>query len=292
MSLFDQAYDEMSWKEVCYRLPSELAVNALKRRIISLDTLKMFFENIGHQPSNINVLKEHVNNIILNESVDNILNSFNEDFHPTLFNWLSSDNIKRIKEHNPDGLSIKLLYNLTEASDKDGMKKIFRRVLDDGNVSENKVLSVLRKADNECIPSLVDMLLKDDRPNIRACVLSIPGLINNELISDHQKIIGLKALTKCDRSYRPLSYINKLSINVFKSLRPRERIDALNIYLNYFPLYKKSEVFIPNPTEEEFQTILFSGCIEFNDEIVKINDLYNKITKEDSSNDNETSDDI
>ena len=49
MSIFDQAYDNMSWQEVCYRLPGDLAVNALKRRVNNLDTLKMFFDNVGRK---------------------------------------------------------------------------------------------------------------------------------------------------------------------------------------------------------------------------------------------------
>ena len=48
MSFFDQAYDEMSWQEICYRLPSELAIDALQRRINNLDTLRMFFDNVGN----------------------------------------------------------------------------------------------------------------------------------------------------------------------------------------------------------------------------------------------------
>ena len=46
MSFFDQAYDDMSLEEVCYRLPSDLAVNALKRRVTNLDTLMSFIEKV------------------------------------------------------------------------------------------------------------------------------------------------------------------------------------------------------------------------------------------------------
>lgn len=290
MSFFDQMYDEMTWQEVCYRLPSELAINALRRRITNLDTLKMFFENVGTQPSGVNELKDHVNNLISDEDVDDILDTFDSDFHPTLFNWLSSSNVARVKDHDPDKLSTKFLFNLTDSKDKDGLKGIFRRILDD-DPTQSQMRAVLRKADDVCLPPLLDMLMKDKRPEIKACLLSIPGLTNSELVNDHQKVIGLKAFAKCE-GYKPLDSINRLSVNIFSALRPKERIDVLGRYLDYFPNYGRINPFDPEPSEEEFQMILFAGCVEYNDEINKINEKYKLITDTDPPSEPEEEDDI
>ena len=40
-------------------------------------------------------------------------------------------------------------------------------------------------------------------------------------------------------------------------------------------------MFNPAPSFDEFQMILFAGCIEYNERIVKINDLYKLITEAD-----------
>jgi hypothetical protein len=290
MGFFDQAYDEMSWKEVCYRLPSELAINALKRRITNLETIKMFVENVGSQPANIVALKDHVNDIISNEDVENILDVFEDKFHPVLFNWLSKNNSTRIKDHDPSKLSTKFLFNLTNSSDRSGLQEVFKRVLDE-DASPSKIRAVLRKADDVCMPPLLNILMRDSRPEVRACLLCVPGLTNSELVTDHQKVIGLKAMAKCDR-HIDFGYTNKLSINVFSALKPKERLEALERYLSFFPVYKRVEAFDPSPSDDEFRMILFAGCVEYNEEVNKINEKYNLIVNTDPPGEEEMDDTI
>lgn len=283
MSFFDQAYDEMSWQEVCYRLPSELAVNAIKRRVTNLDTLRMLFENVGAQPANIKPLKEHINNIVSAEDPDDILDAFAEDFEKVLFSWLDSTNKDKLRNHDASKLSTKFLFNVTSSDDRSGLKEIMNRVLQDPVPNQSYIRSVLNKADDNHFPTLLDTILKDSRPEVRVCVLGVGGLSNNAKISDLQKTIGLKALAKCS-SNAPIGNINVLSIQTFASLKPLERLTALERYLRYFPLYKKVSAFSPTPTQDEFDMILFAGCIEHNERVTKINELYKKITTEDNPN--------
>ena len=156
MGFFDQAYDEMSWKEVCYRLPSELAISALKRRITNLDTLRMFFDNLGSQPSSIKDLKDHVNSILSGESLDDIFAMFEEKYHPTLFTWMTQDNITRFKSYDPTKLSLKFLFNVTDSKDQAGLEAIFDKIIAEQEVNQNQLRSVLRKTDDKCLPPLLD----------------------------------------------------------------------------------------------------------------------------------------
>jgi len=280
MSFFDQAYDEMSWQEICYRLPGDLAVRAVIRRVTNLETLRMLFDNLGNQPSNVKELKEHVNSVVAESELDDIFEEFEQSYHPTLFNWLTQNNIDRIRTHDPDKLGTKFLFNLTDANDSEGLQTIFDRILKEDIVNDSHLRAVLRKADDTCLAPLLDKLLKDSRPEIRANILCIPGLTNKELVSDHQRVIGLKAFAKCVSS-RPIASINVLSVHAFSSLRPLERLTALERYLGYFPHYNRVKAFNPVPTEEEFKMILFAGCIEHNDIVTRINELYEKITNMD-----------
>ncbi len=283
MSFFDQAYDDMSWQEVCYRLPSELAVNALKRRITNLDTLKICFDNLGNQPSTIKALKDHVNVVLSGAKIDDIFTTFDETYHPVLFNWMTQDNINRFKTYDPSKLGMKLLFNLTDSKDQDGLNAIMDKILAEPEFNQAHLRSVLRKADDKCVMGMLNKVVQDPRPEVRVCVLSVPGLSNKETVSDLQKIIGLKALAKCASS-QPLKTINVLNISVFNSLRPLERLTALEKYLSYFPVYKKVAAFDPAPSEEEFQMILFAGCIEHNDKVTKLHELYKQITQMDPPN--------
>ncbi|KKL14781.1 hypothetical protein LCGC14_2512230 [marine sediment metagenome] len=284
MSFFDQVYDEMSWQEICYRLPSELAVSAIVRRITNLETLRMFFDNIGSQPASVRNLKEHVNDVVAEAELDDIFEEFDTGYHPTLFNWLTQINIDRLKEHDPDKLSTKFLFNITDADDSQGLQSIFGRVLEETTPSQSHIRAILRKADDVCLAPLLDTLLKDSRPEVRACILCVPGLTNKKLVSDHQLVIGLKAFAKCAEAH-PIKAVNVLNIKAFNNLRPFERLTALERYLGYFPHYKRVQAFDPVPTEEEFKVILFAGCIEYNDLVVKIDEMYKKITQMDPPHD-------
>jgi hypothetical protein len=277
MSFFDAAYDEMSWQEVCYRLPSELAINALKRRINNLDTVKMFIDNVGSQPKGIKPLKEHVNIILSAEKPEDIYDKLGGANEATLFEWLDDSGRERIKEANKDKLTLKFLFNTVKGSDGDGIKAILSRVLAEPDLNTSHVRHVFSKADDDFLPEMVDMLIKDPRPEARVCILSIPGRTNKDIMGEYQKIIGLKALAKCADSH-PIAAISVLSIDAFKSLRPGERLTALERYLEYFPRFRKIPAFSPMPAKEELDLILFAGCIEFNEQVERINKMYDEIT--------------
>lgn len=286
MSFFDQAYDEMSWQEVCYRLPSELAINALRRRINNLDTLRMFLDNVGAQPASVKDLKEHVNKILAAENPQDILDTFDNTYEKVLFGWLNPDNTKRIKEYDVSKLSTKFLFNITDSDNKDGLRLIMDRLLNEDPINQSHLRSVLNKASDKNFATLVDSVLKDSRPEVRVCALGVSGLSNREILSNHQKAIALKAMAKC-ASNRPIGSIMVLNVDVFANLKPMERLIALERYLSYFPRYEKVPAFNPVPTQDEFDMILFAGCIEHNDMVNKINTIYKQITEEDPPNGND-----
>lgn len=278
-SFFDQEYDNMTWHEVCYRLPGELAINALKRRVTNLDTLMMFFEHVHSQPSSIKELRDHVNDVISSHTVDEIFDKFETERHPLLFNWLNSENKDRLKTdgQEKDKLSHKFLFNLSQPDDVDGLSKVLDHVLEEDHPKQSEVLSVLNKVSNAHFNPLLERVLRDKRPEVRVCVLSVSDVNNHKLISNYQKVIGLKAMVGMKFSN---VRINTLDFKVFSELRPAERMEALSRYLNGFPKYRQLQVFDPMPTEDEFQLVLFAGCIEHNEEIKRLNQLYKEITVE------------
>lgn len=279
MSIFDQAYDKMSWKDVCCRLPGNLAVEALKRRATNLETIKMFVKNINSSAMKVNTLKSHINNILSNYTVNEILDTFDDPKdYPILFNWISNKNIERIKNQGYDKLDIKLAFNLTNSDDITGMSKILDKILAEPKVKQSHINAILRKADSICMPSILDKIIKDSRPEVRCCLLAIPGLTNNKMVSNHQKVIGLKAFSKCADSM-PLAMINKLPISVFSALKVKERMIAMEKYLNYFPENHEISIFVPKVSDEEFNAVMFAGCIGEYEKFEKISDKYNKITK-------------
>jgi hypothetical protein len=291
MSIFDAAYDEMSWSEVCCRLPSDLAKNALRRRINDLDSMAEFMETVGSQPSHIREVKEAVNSVITNNSIDDIFNKFETSKHPLLFNWLNDTNQKRMKEFGKKYLTIEFLFNLTEPDDLDGMEEVLDRCLQENEISVSKLVAVLSKIEPEHFQTLLDTVLADNRPEVRVSILGIHSRQNWADVSDLQKLIAIKALAKCNplttdpnntfyQSKGPNS-IQRLNFNLFTQLKPLERLMALKKYFSYFPEYHKIKVFDPPPTKEEWDFTLFAGCIEHNDIVNDLNEVYQRITEED-----------
>ena len=277
MSFFDSAYDAMSWNEVCYRLPSELSVNALKRRVTNLDTMVMFFDNVGGQGAiNVKPLKDHVNELIAATSLDDLFAAFGEDKQPVLFNWMTAANKERFKSYDKSKLSLKFLFNLTNSKDAETLTAIMDKVLGEAELNTGHVRAVLSKTDDSIVAPLLSKLAVDKRPEVRAMLLSVPGS-NADKVSEMQKVIGLKALAKCATS--PITAVNMLSMGAFANLRPKERLVALERYLDCFPLYHKMAAFSPAPLEEELKMLLFAGCIEQNDLVVKLMERYKQITE-------------
>lgn len=288
MSIFDSAYDEMSWKEVSYRLPGELAVSALQRRMNNLDSLYEFMTTVGSQPANLIKVREMVNNIISNTSIDDIFKKFETDKHPLLFNWLNTTNAKRVKELGRSYLSIEFLFNLTTPDDLDGMQEILDRCLSEQEVRISKIVSVLSKVDSEHFQTLLSSVLIDKRPEVRVSLLGIHSDANWRTVSELQKLVAIKALAKCsplsdpndpnDTQVKGPNSIQSLNFNLFAQLKPMERLMALKKYFSYFPKFHKIVVFNPAPTQEEFEFTLFAGCIEHNDIVNDITNIYKDIT--------------
>ena len=201
-----------------------------------------------------------------------------------LFGWLNDKNKKELTAKGRDHFTIEFLFNLTSPDDHEQLNYILDKVIKDNDVP--KISSVLRKVDTEYFQNMVSKILTNDKPEIRSLVLSVAGK-NSETISEHQKMIGLKAFAKLPESFAGSGYINKLDFKLFKELKPLERIMALDRYLNYFPTYRKVKVFDPEPTEDEMNLILFAGCFQFNDLVEKIVEKYNKITKLEQNKDEE-----
>jgi hypothetical protein len=291
MSIFDAAYDEMSWKEVCCRLPSELAVRALQRRISDLDSMVEFMENVGSQPAHIIDVKKAVNEVITNNSVDDIFNKFEASKHPLLFNWLNDGNAKRMKEFGSKHLTIEFLFNLTDADDLEGMQEVLTRCLQENDVSISKLVAVLSKVEVEHFQTLLDDVLADSRPEVRVSILGMHNRANWGEVSDLQKLIAIKALAKCApltsdpnnnfHENKGPNSIQRLDFNLFTQLKPLERLLALKKYFSYFPEFHKIKVFDPPPTKEEWDFTLFAGCIEHNDIVNDLNEIYKKITEDD-----------
>lgn len=287
MSFFDQAYDNMDWGEVCCRLPGDLAVRALKRRILNLDTLELFFDAVGSQPSHVPDLKDHINTLIANSSLDDIFARFDTSKHPILFNWLSDDNVKRIKEQAQDKLSTEFKFNVAESSDADQLSNVLEEVLakdltgqSGSKTSSSRIRAVLEKADVNVFRKLAQRVLSDDRPEVRACVLGVFNYSNFEALTDREKTVALKAFSKMN-STSSLSAVQTLSHKLFAELRPLERLVALERYLCYFPSYRKITPFSPACSEQEFQFLLFAESIEYHDRVVKLNDRFKDITERD-----------
>lgn len=278
MSLFDAAYDAMTYEEVSYRLPGELAVKALKRRILNLDTLLSFFAACGSNPSNIPELKQHINTLLNSYSALDILAKFEEKYHPTLFGWSDDANRERLKNDAHDKLTIKQLFNMTKDSDVAGLTDILERILKDPELKISQVSSVLRKADLKAFQPLLNRIVRDTRPEVRACVLSIGDPNKCKAISNNLRMVGLKSLAK---STAEVKCMDMLDFTLIAALKASERLTVLKKYLGLFPLYHKHQVFERPPTEEELDLTLFAGCIEQNDLVIELKDLYSKITKED-----------
>jgi hypothetical protein len=288
MSIFDQAFDEMSWEEVCYRLPGELAVNALKRRITNLETLSMFLECVHSQPSNIKPLNDHINSVLSDYSPDEIFEKFEQERHPLLFNWTNKENKERLKNDGKDKLTHKFLYNLSDANDVESLGKVFDHVLAQNPVVQSEALSVLNKISNKHFVPFLNRILSDNRPEVRALVLCVNDYGNRKLISKHQMVMGLKALSKIkffDRAFEIVDF------SLFSELKPLERLNTLKTYLSRFPKYKQIKIFDPMPTEDEINFVLFAGCIEHNELVQEISGMYKDITESEPPQENNEEDD-
>ena len=154
MSFFDSAFDQMSFSEVSFRLPSEIAVRALQRRIINLDTLLSFFAICGNNSTGVPELKKHINTVLNSSSAKDILAKFEEKYHPTLFSWIDDANKARLKKDGASALNTKLLFNMTDGKDAEGLESILDSILAEKELKQASVLSVLQKAELQAFPQL------------------------------------------------------------------------------------------------------------------------------------------
>ena len=308
MSIFDKAYDEMSMAQVCSRLPGELSIRALKRRILNLDTLYSFIEINKHAHNNVQELKWLVNGILASASLDEIFEKFKPEAHPVLFQWLDDSNTKRIKDNAKDKLTTTFRFNLTDSTDEAELSSIMDKVLAEdlqgivntmdpncqdctslgeacdnhyvAPTSENsskRIRAVLDKASPDVFKTLVEKVLADKRPEVKASVLGVVGSRNRRTLTDNQMLIALKAFAKADTS--SLRSVKTLSYSIFAELRPLERLAALEKYFAYYPEYRKLEVFDPMPTLEEFKFLLFSCTVEHYERVETLISRFRNITE-------------
>jgi hypothetical protein len=279
--IINQAYDEMDLSEVVCRLPSEFAIGSIKRRIDNVDKFKEFFKtrDVGGAIK-CNEVKNHINKVVSLTSVDDIFDTLTPEYHPTLFGWLNATNKTRLLENGKDRLTVEFIFNLTKSDDLDGMRYILDRVLLENEPQIPKITSILNKIDTGYFQQLVDSVIKDTRPKVKSSILSVHNGSSVKTISDHQKMIALKAFAKIPTSDKGSRHIQPLDFKLFQNLKPLERIMALDRYLTYFPTHRKIKVFNPEPTQEEFDFILFAGCFQFNDVVEDIVKKYNAITKD------------
>lgn len=277
----NKIFDEMTWDELMCRLPGEMAVAAVNRRVSDFEKMKEFFEHQDRNAFNVVGIKDNINNIISNASVSDILAAFPKEKHPILFRWISETNKKRIMDEGKRELSIEFVFNLTKPDDLNGMTEILDRILAEPEPEIKKISSVIGKIDNKYFQQFAEVLLKDKRAQVRACILSA----NNQgydTLSDHQKLIALKALAKLPSAEQRLGHINQIDFPLFVNMKPLERLTALDIYLDYFPAHRKIQVFAAKPTEEEFHSILFAGCFDHTTLVENIMKKYKAITEEDA----------
>ena len=287
MGIFDQAYDIMSLGEVICRLPSELAIKAIQRRITDLETLHEFITSAPNSTSKVKEIYNHANDILAAETVDDILQKFEQDTHPILFQWMSDENAARVKNEGEDKLDVKFAFNLTKSSDGEGLKKILDKILEQDDATEAQVQSVLEKAKKEIFLSLIDSVLRDQRDHIRAVPICLSH--NKRMhLSEHQHVVSLKAYAKV----MPGRKIDVLDFKLFSKLRATERYGVLSAYLRQFPSYRKLRCFDPMPTETEFDFLLFAGSIENNEEMKSLKDKFLEITQLDPPAQDEDEDDV
>jgi len=215
----------------------------------------MFFEHVGSQPAHVKELRTHINDVIADFTVDEVFEKFKAPSHPLLFTWMDDNNKKKLKTEGQENLSHKFLFNLSGPEDIGGLNKVLDSVLAEEHPAQSQIISVLNKVSSKNFNSFLDRVLKDARPEVRVCVLSVGDVHNEPQISNFQKVIGLKALTKMGVSDH--RNIGILDFKVFSELRPADRMTALERYFNQFPKYRQIRIFNPEPTADEFRLALF-----------------------------------
>jgi len=278
----NKIYDDMELQDVVCRLPADLAVSAIKRRITDIEQLfELFITPDGGSANKCKDMKVYANSIISNTGVDKLFETFETKHHPVLFKWLNDTNSTRLLNEGKQHLTIEFLYNLSAKDDLAGMTYVLDRTLAEPEPSVSKITTVLNSVESNIFQALLNKIIKDTRPEVRSSVLSIHNPHNGGGVSEHQKMVGLKALAKLPSSVKGSGHIMPLNFTLFQNLRPLERIMALDRYLNYFPLYKKIKCFDPKPTEQEFKDILFAGAFQYNDLTEEITKRYKAITEDD-----------
>lgn len=278
-SAFDQAYDEMALDEVICRLPGELAIRAMERRIKTPKDVVEFFKYVTKDVKNVEDLSVHINSILYNTPVKDIVAEVGEEFHLMLFTWMNKMNLDRFKNEGKNYLPIKLLFNMAKEDDIDILESVLDRILSEQIVKRSAILSVLDKINHKHFYKILETVIKDKRPIVKSCVLSVTSSKNKKLITDNYKLIGLKALVQIPKEERNIGYINKINFDLFTQLKPLERLTALEIYFTFFPKFQKVHPFDPMPSAEEFDAILFAGCCQHYDLVAGLHATYKDITE-------------
>lgn len=277
-SIFDQAYDEMALDEVIYRLPGELAVSAFKRRVKTAeDILEVLKVREAKDAAYEYSVKEHINNIISNMPIED-LTKVDEKYHPRMFKWLNNANITRLKEYGVDYVNTKLLFNITQPDEVSVWESLLNKELNASEVNKAHVARIADKIDGDYFGSIIDKLLSDARPEVKASILKISGP-NVKKITEQQYLVALKAYSKCSPP-TTTDVIRVLDWNLMMQLKAHERFTVIKYYISNMPEFKKIKAFYNSPTLDEFTQAIFPMSIQFNEEFNKILEQYKRITEE------------
>ncbi len=274
MTNVEQVFEKMSLKQIVCRLPGKHATEAFKKRINKVNKLADFLKAANRQTQSLKNIKEHINNVINDSNINELLKSMDSKHYSTLYGWLDQSNRNRFLKEGKGKLSIEFLFNLTDSSDLEGMKDIFQLILSKEQPKLSQITSVLNKINYKNVEDLIKLINKD---NLYSSLLFISNKTNFDQISDILKIKAVLSLKPNQNEYP--TYIQSLNLNLFKTLNPIQRLNALDAYLSYFPKSMQIIVFNPESTIEEFN-LLFKDCSEFSDLKLKIIDTYHKIINE------------
>lgn len=275
----------MTLEQVVCRLPGEYATKEFKRRIDGVDKFTEFFKITNRQTQEIKEIKEYINEIIDQTTIDELLNSIDSEYYHILYKWLNSDNSDRILKEGKegkDGLPINFLFNLTDKSDLNGLKEILNKILSN-EPKASQIISVLCKSDQSCFQELTEIVLKDDRPFVRTSILSIMGARSFNQLTETQKVTALSALSFGKSN--PDLFIQVLDFNLFKQLEAIEKLKALKFYLEHFYKFKRTYIFCPEIDLESFDNSL-KDCSEYDQLKNEVVNLYDDILKLGVKNEN------
>lgn len=283
MGFFDDAYDEMSFKEVSFRLPSELAISSIKRRVNNTESAVEFI-NSAPKAFEFKEVKDIVNSVMVSDGFKGFFDAFKEK-EATLFKWVSKDNRANLIENHFSDIPLKLAFNMVDKNDADKMKLLFNMIIRDPESVKAQMRAIIDKASVSLKMELIDAVVKSSRDDLKIGVLETSFDKWEELVDNRTIHLCLKSLAShaikndFDVNFVP---INALSFSSFDKLKPMERLASLKAYLKAVDAVKrpsgsKIKPFKEDITEEQIENALFAGSVNENDLVTEIKGLFSSI---------------